>query len=362
YVTIREFAGEKVFAAAAFMPPGYIRTLHSAYEQLPVAPRLPLYCYAAVGWSGGKFYVAGRRIDRRVHHSIADSDLPRIDAAARAMRNQYRSNRLVEHLVCNCVFKYRCPNACNFVLGRRECPIPVSTGCNASCIGCISKQPKSSGFSSSQHRLDFVPTVKEIVEYVVPHLKTAAQPIASFGQGCEGEPLLKAPLIEEAITEIRAGTKRGVININTNAGLPGAVEGLCKAGLNSMRVSLNSAQPEYYHAYYKPKGYGFNDVMESILVAKRHKAWVSLNYLVFPGFTDFPSETAALKKLLRRTGVDMIQTRNLNIDPQWFYTVMGLKEVKERPIGMTQWIDGMRKEFPQVRLGYLNPAIKNCLR
>ena len=354
-ITIKEYQGSPIFAVAAFLPPGYIRTLNSAYHKLSEAPRLPLYCYSAVGWKNGKFYAAGIRIDRQLRHEIPDELLAFVDSQANSMAKRYSRNRLIRHLVENCVFKYRCPNACNLVLGKWECPIPVSSACNASCLGCISHQKKESGFCSSQHRLDFTPTVKEIEEYVVPHLQKAPNPIASFGQGCEGEPLLKVNLIEESIKRIRSQTSRGILNINSNASLPKAIERICKAGINSMRVSLNSAQEKYYTAYYQPKNYRFDDVCESIAIANKYDVWVSLNYLVFPGFTDHPSETAALKKLLRKTKINMIQTRNLNIDPHWFIGKMGLNDLKGA-IGMNRWVHEIKKDFPNVRLGYFNPT------
>jgi len=358
FISLDEYHGSPVYAVAAFMPPGYVRTLISAYQELPAAPRLPLYCYSAVGWKNGRFYAAGIRIDRQLRHDILDESLTFIDSQAKAMLKRFPRNRLIRHLVKNCVCKYRCPNACNLVLGKCECPVPASPACNAACLGCISRQPRGTGFPPSQHRIDFVPTVQEIEEYVVPHLQKAANPIASFGQGCEGEPLLRAGLIKESIKRIRLRTRRGVLNINTNASMPKSVKQLCIAGLNSMRVSLNSAQADFYTAYYGPQNYSFDDVCESIAIAKKHKVWVSLNYLVFPGFTDHPGEVAALKKLLKKCKIDMIQTRNLNIDPQWFIEKMGLSSLRGKPLGMVSWVDEIRKCFPDVKLGYFNPTYK----
>jgi molybdenum cofactor biosynthesis enzyme MoaA len=358
FVEVPQFAGKRVFAAAAFMPPGYICTAHAAYRETRGAPRLPLYCYAAVGWRSGKFYAAGSRVDRQLRHDIPDKELSLVDEKARKFLGRFSRNRLVDHLVNNCVLKYRCPNACNLVLGRWECPIPVSINCNASCVGCISRQPAGSCIPSTQNRLNFTPTAEEIIEYVVPHLKHAPNPIASFGQGCEGEPLLAVGLLEDAIRGIRAVTKRGVININTNASLPAAVERLCKAGLNSMRVSLNSAQPQLYNAYYRPKGYLLDDVQESMMIAKRHSVWISINYLVFPGLTDHPKEIAALGKLIRKTGIDMIQTRNLNIDPAWYIDALGLNELQGESKGMIHWLHEMKRMFPHVKIGYYNPTLR----
>jgi pyruvate-formate lyase-activating enzyme len=358
FVTVHEFQGVPVFATAAFMPPGYLRTLSSAYEELRGAPRLPLYCYSAVGFRSGKFFAAGTLIDRQRRHSLSDADMETALTSARPFAKRFPRNRLVRHLVDNCVLKYQCPNACNLVLGRWECPIPVSSACNATCLGCISKQPCTSGFPASQHRLDFTPTVDEILEYVVPHLEAAPEPIASFGQGCEGEPLLQAGLIEEAIIAIRRRTRRGVINCNTNASRPLEVERLCNAGLESMRVSCNSVRPEFYNRYYRPAGYSFEDVRESMNIARRHNAWVSINYLVFPGFTDHPDEISALKSLIRSTNLNMIQTRNLNIDPIWFEKSMELHGHAKEAVGMVTWVETIKTAHPDVIFGYFNPTVR----
>jgi pyruvate-formate lyase-activating enzyme len=356
FVEVKEYNGIPVTAAAAFLPPGYVQTFTSAYVSLPGAPRLPLYCYTAVGWRAGRFHAAGRRVDRQLRHEIPDARLPEIDAKARALRKKFRGNRLVAHLVENCILTYRCPNACNLALGRWECPIPVSRLCNAQCLGCISRQAASSCVPPTQHRLDFTPSVQEIAEYAGAHLADARNPIASFGQGCEGEPLLEGKLIEAAIGEIRSRTKRGIININTNGSRPEVVKRLCDAGLGSMRVSLNSAQAAMYEAYYRPKGYSFDNVVESISIARTRGVWVSVNYLVFPGFTDTTREFDALCRLINKTGLNMVQTRNLNIDPAWYAETLDLTPGRSRPLGMVGWISALQKKFPALSIGYFNPT------
>jgi molybdenum cofactor biosynthesis enzyme MoaA len=242
------------------------------------------------------------------------------------------------------------------VLGRWECPVAVDAACNARCLGCISRQPVSSGIAPPQDRIDFVPTVEEIVEYTVPHLERAARPIVSFGQGCEGEPLLQADLIAEAVRAIRRRTRRGILNINTNGSRPEAVERLCDAGLDSIRVSLNSAQPALYEAFYRPRGYGFRDVAASIRAMRSRGKWVSLNYLIFPGFTDTAEEAAALEGFIRRTTPSMLQVRSLNIDPEWYVGELDLAARRGRPLGMRSWLDRLRASFPLLRIGCFNPA------
>ena len=177
--------------------------------------------------------------------------------------------------------------------------------------------------------MNFKPSVEEIVEFTVPHLETAPFPLISFGQGCEGEPLLMWKTIEQAIIEIRKHTDKGSININTNGSKPDAVKRLCEAGLNSIRVSTNSARKEIYTPYYRPNNYKFEDIVESLKVVTSFGGWTSLNYFVFPGMTDSMDEYEALRKLIRETGLKMIQWRSFNIDPDWYLRKIGVTETGE---------------------------------
>jgi len=354
-VTVREYQGAPVQAVAAFMAPAYVQCARAAYETQPGAPRLPLYSYTALGWRNGKFVAAGKRIDPDTRQDLRGFDFPEIERQAALMRRRYPGNRLVQHLVENCVLRYGCPAARNFVLARWECPVPSSPVCNADCVGCISKQSPQTGVCAPQDRIDFVPTVAEIVEMCVPHLEHAPRAVISFGQGCEGEPLLVGDVLSEAIKAIRQRTPRGVINLNTNASLPDMVERLFCAGLDSIRVSLNAAQPEWYAAYYRPQHYTFADVVESLRIARRFGRWASLNYFVFPGVTDQPVEIAALEALIAEVQVNMIQARNLNIDPEWYPQILNLRHAAADAIGIRAWLGRLQQRFPQLKFGYFNP-------
>ena len=46
-------------AVAAFLPPGYIRSLLPATRSTPKAPHLPLWAYSSVGWKKGQFWATG---------------------------------------------------------------------------------------------------------------------------------------------------------------------------------------------------------------------------------------------------------------------------------------------------------------
>lgn len=348
---------EKGWAVAAFIPPAHTGLYMSAYETMPDAPTLPLFCYTAAAWHNDKFYVTAVRIERDIRQECAGYDDGLIQEGTKNLLAAYPHNRLIKHLMETCCQTYHCPAARNFALGRWECPVPASPACNANCIGCISFQPEEESIVSTQDRLTFKPSAEEIVEFTVPHLETAPFPIVSFGQGCEGEPLLMWQTIRESIIEIRKHTSKGSININTNGSNPQAVKALCEVGLNSIRVSTNSARSHIYTPYYRPNNYQFEDIVESLKVVRSFGGWASINYFVFPGMTDSVEEYEALRKLIIDTDLTMIQWRNFNIDPDWYLGQINVAETGEC-MGVKQMMELIHEEFPNVRFGYFNPPIE----
>ncbi|MBX3257845.1 MAG: radical SAM protein [Chitinophagaceae bacterium] len=348
---------EKGWAVAAFIPPAHTGLYIAAYETQPGAPVLPLFCYTAAAWHNHQFYVPAVRIEQDIRQECSGYDNNVIRSGVSQLLKAYPHNRLVKHLADNCCNTYHCPAARNYFMGRWECPVPSSPACNANCVGCISFQPEEESIPSTQDRLTFKPTAEEIVEFTVPHLESAPFPLISFGQGCEGEPLLMWETIKKSIIEIRKHTGKGSININTNGSKPAAVQALCEVGLNSIRVSTNSARKHIYEAYYRPNNYCFEDIVESLKVVRSYNGWASVNYFVFPGMTDSVEEYEALRKLIADTDLTMIQWRNFNIDPDWYMGKIGVHETGEC-MGVKQLMDLIREEFPKVKYGYFNPPME----
>ena len=346
--------GKSVQAVAAFMAPAHTANLSAAYQSAENSVVLPLFAYTAVGWYQDRFWVTGFRSDADERQDFRNFNQARINRKTEKLLKHHRNNRLVQHLG-NCCLTYHCPAARNFFLGRWEAPLPTSPSCNARCVGCISLQT-SGCCQATQSRIAFTPSVQEVAEIALSHIKRAERPIVSFGQGCEGEPLLQAELLEQAITRIRQKSSQGTINLNSNGSLPGVVERLARAGLDSIRVSLNSAQKSFYTNYYRPSGYTFADVKQSIKVMKDNGRFVSLNYFILPGFTDSEAETAAFFELLDQTRPDYIQLRNLNMDPEWYFQSIGL-EGEANFSGVRRWVARLRTEFPHLGLGYFNPYL-----
>lgn len=346
-------ATQAVRAVAAFMAPAHTQIYSAAYETLPGAPLLPLFAYTAVGWHKGQFVVAGIRVDRDERQDLCNFDPVRIRHNALNRMKREPKNRLVQHLG-NCAIRYGCPAARNLFMTRWEAPLPTSPVCNASCLGCISRQDRAD-LCATQDRIKFVPTPEEIAGVAVPHLEKAPRAVVSFGQGCEGEPLLQAKTLGEAIELIRRATPRGTINLNTNGSRPDEVERLCRMGLDSIRVSMNSSRPAYYNTYFNPHGYTFDDVKRSIKVVKEHGKFASINYFVLPGFTDTEEEFDALCRLIGDTGLDLIQMRNLNIDPEWYLREMDARGGKA--MGILRLMERLKREYPALRFGYFNPCL-----
>jgi pyruvate-formate lyase-activating enzyme len=347
--------GTPVQAVAAFMSPAHTAIFTCAYQtQTDKAPRLPLFAYTAVGWHQGRFWVTAFRSDPDKRQDACQFDQAVITRKTKKKLKEFSDNRLVQHLG-KCCLTYGCPAARNYFLERWEAPLPTSPICNARCVGCISLQPADS-CSASQDRIRFVPTAQEIAAVAIPHLQKAEHAIVSFGQGCEGEPLLQAQVIDEAIRLIRKKTTRGTINLNSNSSLPQAVAILADAGLDSLRVSLNSAQEIYHNRYYRPVGFSLDQVKESIITMKNAGRFVSLNYFIQPGVTDSLEEFAAFSELVKTCRPDLIQLRNLNMDPEWYLQTLNF-QATEKPLGMRMWLRKVRQQFPDLRIGYFNPFL-----
>lgn len=348
-------AGERIFPVAGFNSPGYVHSLSPAYREAPNAAPLPLFAYGAVGWHGGGFRSAVFQIDRERRQDLRLMPLEGVRRGIRLLQKQFPRNRLRKHLE-KCALTYGCPAAKNFFLGRCEAPLPTSPQCNARCLGCLSLQ-SAQNISHCQDRIGFMPTPREIAEIALIHLSKVKNGVVSFGQGCEGDPLLAAEVIEPAIREIRSATPRGTINMNTNGSLPEILERLFDAGLDSIRISLNSFREPCYSAYFRPKGYRFTDVVESIRLGIAKSRHVAVNYLNMAGFTDTPEEKTALMDFLEKFPIDQIQWRNLNYDPLRYLQVMEGTDSQGEPIGMKALVDQVKNAYPRIRHGYFNPMV-----
>lgn len=126
--------------------------------------------------------------------------------------------------------------------------------------------------------------------------------------------------------------------------------------MDSFRFSLNSVREKLYNRYYRPKGYSFGDVLRSVAIAKQADRFTMINYLISPGVSDAPEEVETLLRFVGETGIDMIQMRNLSIDPDFYNQEMG---VDGKWIGMYRLLERLKQEFPRLQFGYYNRTKEN---
>lgn len=345
-----------VQGASAFASPAYLRLALPAYEREPGAPVLPLFAYAPLGWWRGRLVTTAVRVDRSNRQDPCRFDREEIGRLAKALLRRMPANRLAHHLE-HCAMVYGCRAAQNFFLGREEGPLPTSPACNSGCAGCLSHAPDGD-VTAPHDRIAFVPTPDEIAEVACLHIGRVRRAVVSFGQGCEGEPLLQWRTLEAAIRLIRRRTPAGTINLNTNGSLPDAVAALCEAGLDAIRLSVNSFDRAAYDAYYRPRGYTLDDVLASGRAVRASGGFVSVNLLVFPGVSDREDDVRATIDGLQACGADFVQMRNLNIDPEVYRGLPGMPGRAGRVIGLGATMDAIRGEIPAIRFGYFNPPVR----
>jgi pyruvate-formate lyase-activating enzyme len=341
-------------AVGATLPPGWTRTLLPAAARpepfrADGAPALPQWAYTAAGCGARGPVAWALHTDRRTHWSPRRHSTP--DLKRRVERRLARSQNPIYRQLARCALEWSCFTAQNVFYGRDEGAIPSSSACNAACVGCLSEQ--GAGMPPPSHeRIRRPPTAEEMAEVAAEHLARATgRVMISFGQGCEGEPLLRWKEIGKAIRLARGATSRGSINVNTNGSSPRALAALCDAGLDACRISLNSASEDLYTAYYRPQGYVLGEVVASMRIAKDKGAYLALNLLTFPGVTDREGEVERLCRLVAEVGVDQVQTRPLAIDPDVYMAVARSRGAGGRPLGIRRLVEALRRARPGLVVG-----------
>jgi pyruvate-formate lyase-activating enzyme len=345
-------AGRHRLPVAAVLPVGYLRLLLPAYRRQRGRPArtLPLYGYAAVADRDGQVVVAASRSDDfspwmgpRPSRSCL---LEEVDHLQRELPR----SRVVAQLSV-CALEHNCLTAQNTFFGRGEGALPSSAACNADCLGCISLQ-SDSGAPASQPRMVRAPTADDLVAVASQHLIRAQDAgeagMVSFGQGCEGEPLLRARQLLEVAATLRQRFGSATIHINTNGSRPEVLRRLFEAGVNSCRISVFSFQQELFAAYYRPRGYSIEDVMASCRAAAAAGAQLTVNLLTFPGVTDVPDQMNLTIACLRDLQVRQLQWRSLNVDPLW---LLDRLPPMAEGIGLELLMETVRDALPGLAMG-----------
>ena len=196
--------------------------------------------------------------------------------------------------------------------------------------------------------MGFAPTPAELASLAAYFLEGEEAAIVSFGQGCEGEPLTRGRPLVEATARIRERHPGATIHVNTNGSRPRVLEQLIRAGCTSVRISAISFRDSVFRAYYRPVGYGLEEVIACGRLMCRAGGQVCLNLLTFPGVTDSPEELEATTAACREMGVAQVQWRTLNVDHDWLLD--GLPELAPG-IGMAAALATLRERLPGVAHG-----------
>jgi hypothetical protein len=365
-----EDGGKRTFepwAVAIHPPPGYVRTHHPAAEytdathpdekfkilgggRLPMADALD-----AEKQSGGDDTAAMFLGDETSRWAPDLYYKDNLDERIEARLSEDPENQILKQL-SSCAGKYLCCCAQNIFYERWEGAVPMAPACTAACLGCLSKDPEWNT-PTPQKRLKFSPDPEHIARVMTHHLENAEEPMVSFGQGCEGEPTMYGSELVESVRLTRAKTRRGIIHINTNGSRPQVIRDAARAGANSWRLSINTFDPDVYTAYYRPGDYTFDTVMESLYAGRDAGLYTCINFLIWPGWTDRLAELDAVSKHVEAEAVQMIQLRNLCVDPGHFRTVLPSRKARGLLMGMKAFVDELHRRHPNLRFGTFNPRL-----
>jgi pyruvate-formate lyase-activating enzyme len=336
-------------AAAALLPPGYLRTLLPAYVDEPGKPDLPPRQYTAVAADeSGAMFAAAMEIepDPEPAHTKAE-----VAAKVAEGLRGHAGDRLVRQLA-RCAREYGCRPAAGCFYGRGECALPIAAPSNERPPTSVA--PKRDGEAEPTEPAAFHPTTDEIAERAIAHF-AARGTIASFGHACEGEPLLSAREVEDAVAQIRLRTRDGTVHLTTNGSMPSGLRRLRSAGLDSIAVRMASARAGTYETLHGPDGYRFTDVRACLRLAVELRFALTIHLLVLPGIFDRPEEIADLIALLAElpAGTSLL-VRDMHADPLRALARLHARGVE--PIGIAAAIERVRREVPQVHVGaFLRP-------
>jgi len=289
--------------ALAALVPGHIRLAFPAYVDDADAGPLDPLPYAAVGADArGELVVAAAR-----------AGAPQPAGTAHRGHSPLRAhpaNALARQLA-RCSRDHACASA-KLGVGGPELPVPLGAP--------PAERPRApvalrSGYAGAPiEPASFRPTAREIVEVAASHLAAGGGPVA-FGRGCDGEPLARIRVLEEAIAGIRARAPRAEIHLETSASDAGALRRAASAGLTSVAVRFGSARAETYERLHRPVAHRWSDVRASLQVAIDHGLAITIALLVLPGLTDRPAEIDGIVALLSDLPRGRLEFRDLGADP-----------------------------------------------
>ena len=86
--------------------------------------------------------------------------------------------------------------------------------------------------------------------------------------------------------------------------------------------------------------------------------YTSINLLCFPGLIDREREVEALLSFVKETKLNLIQLRNLNIDPEVLLPRLPALETMGKAIGVRAMIETLKREVPEVEIGNFSRPVQ----
>ena len=337
--------GPARWALAAVLGPGYLRTHVPACDAATdVAPLEPLPYAAVAADQAGEIVVGAVAIGAPVQGS-ASSRISGDELATRIterLRNE-PSNRLLRQLV-RCAREYECQAARNAFLGRGECALPLGAPSN-------DHPGPSVALRRRDERAPIEPTAMpataaEAAAVANAHFRAGGTSV-SFGQACEGDPLLLVRTIADAAALITrpGGTE---IVLRTNGSSAAALARAADAGIDRVVVALTSAHGPTYERVHGPIGHRWTDVRASLRDAAGRKLALTIELLTLPGLTDREAEARELVALLGElpAGTALLPV-DLAADP---YALLARLPKDGDTIGIAALLERLRIEAAHVRL------------
>lgn len=308
--------------ALAAIVPGHTRLLFPAYRDDAAAPPLEPLPYAAVAADERGELVAAAAETR--------SNVATIEEAGVSPLREHAANALARQLA-RCAREHACRDA-RAGIGHGDLPVPLGA---PAAEGPRAPVALRSGYAGSPTEMAaFRPSAREIADVAASHLERGGTGV-SFGRACEGEPLSRIRVLEEAIAAIRQRSPRATIHLETSGSDPAALRRAADAGLTSVTVRFASARPATYERFHGPIAHRWSDVRASLQVAVERRLGIAIALLVLPGLTDRPDEIDAIVALLGELPGGRLDLRDLGADPLRALSTLP----PARPLGMRAFLD-----------------------
>lgn len=311
-------------AVGAILPAGHTRLLHPSYAEDRALAPLAALPYAAVGARDGEIVVAAAR-----HGSGTDAVAPPPDLAE-ALRARPRNDLLRQ--LSRCAKDHECRDARGAIAGAAELPVPL--GAPAAERPTLPVALRSGYAGAPLGGAVLRPSPEDIRALVGEGTRRV-----SFGRACDGEPLLAARALEEAIGAALERAGELDVHLETTGCAPVALRRALETGVTSVTFRFASALAGTYRALHGPVAHEWNDVRASITAAADHGARIALAILVLPGVTDRPAESDAILGLIGDLPGGVIELRDLGADP--LRAIAGLP--RARPFGIAAVLERIRE-------------------